>query len=227
MTEKRNTGMHGWSTLLRRLWRAVLLEFTPPPMPRPAPSGEQLAEGHRAVGTIDEAIEDGPGGDVQGPDSLIISAEVPGHGTLHRRVQCPLSMPGSGRDLVGRSVPFRHTTFDPDFFNDILVTRWPPEVNRALQPVRFEGPGALRARAWSFLAGCGFVAMWAGIALTPILLCGMIFGGDMFTDLPAWFHPGVALAAAIVAVPLGFIIAAACNERMNAALSLPTRHSGD
>ncbi|MDV3130349.1 hypothetical protein M1247_35970 [Mycobacterium sp. 21AC1] len=207
------------SAAARRLWEAIVREFTPPAMPRSRPSERQLAEGHLAVGVIDDAIEDGPGGDVQGPDSLIISADIPEHGILHRTVACPLSMPGSGRNLIGQSVPFRHTTFDPDFVNDILVARWPREVNRALEPVRFEGPGALRARVWSFLAGCSFVVMWAGIVLTPLLLCGVIFGGDMFTDLPAWFHPGVALATSIGAVPLGFILVAVCNERMNAALS--------
>lgn len=205
-------------TLLRRLWNAIVNEFTPPSMPRPRPSEKLLNEGHLAVGTINDSIEDGPGGDVQGADTLVISAEVPGHGILYRNVSCPLSTPGSGRSLIGHRVPFRHTTFDPDFINDILVTRWPAEVRRALEPVRYEGPGALRASAWSFVAGCCFVIMWLGIVLTPLLLCGIIFGGDMFTDLPAWFHPGIALASSIGAVPLGFILFAACKTREDAVL---------
>jgi len=128
-------------------------------------------------------------------------------------------MPGSGLKLIGHSIRFRHTTFDPDYSNDIQVTRWPPEVRKALEPVRYEGPGALRARAWGLLAGCNFLVMWAGIALTPILLCGIMFGGDMFTDLPAWFHPGVALASSVGAVPLGLFLAAVCNVHRDAALS--------
>ncbi|SDS92157.1 hypothetical protein [Jiangella sp. DSM 45060] len=222
----RNPGAQRRPALSRRIWDAIVRKFPPPPMPRPRPSEEQLAEGHLTVGVIDYAIEDAPGGDVQGPDTLLISAEVPGHGVLHRRVQCPLSMPGSGRGLAGQTIGLRHTTFDPDFVDDVLVVRWPPGVDRALEPFRFEGPGALRARVWSFLAGCSFVVMWIGIALTPILLCGMIFGGDMFTDLPTWFHPGIALAASVAAVPLGFVMVAVCNGRMAAALSHPARQDG-
>ncbi|ABK74837.1 hypothetical protein [Mycolicibacterium smegmatis] len=205
--------------LLRRVWEAIIGEFTPPSTPRPTPSEAEFTEGYLAVGMINDAIEDGPGGDVQGPDKLVISADIPGHGTIYRTRSCPLSMPGSGLKLIGHSIRFRHTTFDPDYSNDIQVTRWPPEVRKALEPVRYEGPGALRARAWGLLAGCNFLVMWAGIALTPILLCGIMFGGDMFTDLPAWFHPGVALASSVGAVPLGLFLVAVCNVHRDAALS--------
>ncbi|GAB3616397.1 hypothetical protein GCM10027416_09540 [Okibacterium endophyticum] len=198
---------------------AIAREFTPPPMPRPRPSAEQLAEGHLTVGTINDAIEDGPGGDVQGPDTLIISADVPGHGVLHRRVPCPLSMPGSGRRLVGRRVPFRHTTHDPDFVDDALVVQWPPEVSRALEPFRPEGPGALRARAWRLLANCSAVVAVGGILLAVVLLIGVVLtGGELFADLPAWFHPGVALASSVGAVPLGFLLFAVCESRVGRAL---------
>lgn len=212
-------GKHVQLPLHRRIWKAIVNEFTPPPMPRPGPSEKQLAEGHLAVGVINHVIEDGPGGDVQGADMLIISADVPGIGTLYRRESCPLSTPGSGRRLIGQTLRFRHTTFDPDFVNDILVVRWPPEVRKALEPDRYEGPGGPRARLWGFLAGCSFAIMWTGIVLTPILLCGIIFGGDMFTDLPEWFHPGIALAASVVAVPLGLFLFAVGNTRMDAARS--------
>ncbi|WP_199233230.1 hypothetical protein [Rhodococcus sp. SMB37] len=55
--------------------------------------------------------------------------------------------------------------------------------------------------------------MWSGIVLTPLMLCGIVFGGDMFTDLPAWFHPGLALVASISAIPLGLFLVAVCNAR--------------
>lgn len=168
-------GTYARSSLRRRFWRAIVGEFTPPPRPRPTPSEEEFAEGHLAVGMINYAIEDSPG-EVQGPDTLHIYADIPRHGTLPRTVPCPLSMPGSGRDLVGHSIPFRHTTFDPDYSNDILVVRWPPKVQEALKPVRYERPGALRARIWSILAGCSFAIMYSGIALTPVLLCDLVFG---------------------------------------------------
>ena len=112
---------------LRRLWNVIVREFIPQPVPRLRPTDEQLTDGHLAVGTIDDAIEESPGSDVVGPDTLIISADVPGHGVLHRKVPCPLPVPGSGRRLVGQIVPFRHTTFDPDFVDDALVVGWPPE----------------------------------------------------------------------------------------------------
>lgn len=204
-------------TILRRLWKAIVGEFTALPRPRPTPSETEFAEGHLAVGMIDDALAQGPGQDVQGPDTLVISAHIPGHGTIYRSETCPLSMPGSGQDLVGHSLPFRHTTFDPDYSNDILVIRWPPKAQEALAQIGYERPGPGRARAWSFLAGCSFMIMWAGIALTPILLCGIIFGGDMFTDLPAWFHPLLALAVSVAAVPLGLVLVAVCSSRRDAA----------
>ncbi|AXK37614.1 hypothetical protein DVA86_24575 [Streptomyces armeniacus] len=191
----------------------MVREFTPPPKPRPAPSEEQLAEGQLAVGVIDDAIEDGPGCDVQGPDMLIISADAPGHGILHRRVPCPLSMPGSGRNLVGQTITFRHTTLDPHFVNDVLVVRWPDEVKRALEPFRPTGPGALRARAWRFLAGCSGVIAVGGILLTMVMLIGVIFtGGELFADLPAWFHPGIALMASVGAAVLGLFAFSICES---------------
>lgn len=207
---------HASQSLPRRVWKAIVNEFTPPVMPRPSPPHKQLTEGHRAVGIINDVVEDGPGGDVQGADMLIIAADVPGHGTLHRRISCPLSTPGSGRELMGKSIGFRHTTFEPDFVNDILVTHWPAEVARALRQVRYGGPVSLRARIWSFLAGFGFVIMWVGVVLAPVLLCGILFGGDMFTGLPAWFHPGIALLASIGAVPLGLFLVVIGNARENA-----------
>lgn len=215
------TGTHARSSLRRRFWRAIVGEFTPPPRPRPTPSEEEFAEGHLAVGMINHAIEEGPGQDVQGPDTLVISADILGHGTIYRRESCPLSMPGSGRDLVGHSIPFRHTTFDPDYSNDILVVRWPPKVQEALKPVRYEGPGALRARIWSILAGCGFAIMYTGIALTPILLCDLVFGsvvGEfMVAHLLPGVHSGIALGASIAVVPAGLFLTAVCSSRRDAA----------
>ncbi|WP_143173255.1 hypothetical protein [Nocardiopsis flavescens] len=170
---------------------------------------------------IDDATEDGPS-DVQGPDMLSITAEVPGHGVLRRRVVCPLSMPGSGRRLVGRAVGFRHRRLDSDDVDDIVVVRWPDEVAEALEPFRPQGPGALRARAWRFLAGCGAVTAVGGILLTVVLLIGIVStGGELFADLPPGFRPGVALAVSAGAVVLGLCAFAFCETRMSRALSSP------
>lgn len=143
---------HEQPAMLRRVQKAIVSEFTPPPIPRPTPNEEQLTEGHLAVGMIDDAIEDGPS-EAQGADTLVITAEAPGHGTLHRTTSCPLEMPRSGHRLVGQTITFRHTTFDPDYVKDILVVRWPLEVRNALRPVRDEGPGGVRARVWASWPG--------------------------------------------------------------------------
>lgn len=220
-------GTHERPTPIRRLWDAIVLEFTPPPTPFPRKSEEQLAEGHLAVGTIDDAIEESPGSDVVGPATLIIIADVPGHGILRRRAPCPLPMPCSGHRLVGQSVPFRHTTFDPDFVNEALVVEWPPEVSQALEPFRPEGPGALRARVWRLLANCSAVVAVGGILLTVALFIGMVFtGGELFADLPAWFRPGVVLTASVGAVVLELFAITGCDSRVWSALSRPRSPEG-
>ncbi|MFI1463231.1 hypothetical protein [Nocardia carnea] len=174
----------------------------------------RFAEGHLAAGVIDDAIEDAPG-EVQGPDTLIISAQVPGHGILHREITCPLSMPGSGRRLVGQTIGFRHNRLDSDDPDDVLVVRWPAEVSRALEPFRPHGPGALRARAWRFLAGCSAAVAVGGILLTVVILIGVVFtAGELFTDLPAWFRPGVALTATVGTAVLGVFAFTVCESRM-------------
>lgn len=181
----------------------------------------RFAEGHLTVGVIDDAFEDGPT-DVQGPDTLIISAQVPGHGILYRRVTCPISASGRGRGLVGQTIRFRHISLDSEDVDDVVVVRWPDEVRRALEPFRPEGPGALRARAWRFLAGCSAAITVGGILLTVVMLIGVIFtAGELFADLPAWFRPGVVLAASVGAAVLGAFAFAVCESRTWAALSRP------
>ncbi|MFI6347056.1 hypothetical protein [Streptomyces sp. NPDC050560] len=185
---------------------------------RPArPKEEPATEGRLAIGMIEDWIEDGPT-EVQGPDTLIISADVPGHGALRLRVTSPLSIPGSGRDLVGQAVVLRHTA-GPD---GVHVIRWPDKVRRTPEPLRPEGPSAGRVRAWEFLAECGAVVSVGGILLTVVTLIGVVFtGGELFADLPAWFRPGVVLAASTGAAVLGPFAFAFCNSRKMAALSRP------
>lgn len=183
------------------------------------PADEPFTEGHLAVGVIEDSIEDGPS-EVQGPDTLIISADVSGHGVLRRRVTCPLSVPGCGRALVGQAVGLRHNTHDPDDMDDVLVVRWPVEVRRALEPFRPEGPGAGRARAWRFLAQCSALVTVGGILLTAVMLIGLVFtAGDLFAELPVWFRPGAVLAASAGAAVLGPFAFAFCDSRKTAALS--------
>ncbi|CAM5370810.1 MULTISPECIES: hypothetical protein [Streptomyces] len=88
---------------------------------RTRPREEPVTEEHMALGMIEDAIEDGPT-EVQGPDTLIIRADVPTHGQLRRRVTCPLPIPGSGRGLVGRPVRFRHRTHDADDAGGVPLT---------------------------------------------------------------------------------------------------------
>ncbi|MEU3053648.1 hypothetical protein [Streptomyces griseus] len=183
------------------------------------PKEEPFTEGHFAVGMIEDVIEDGPG-EVEGPDTLIIGADVPAHVRLRRRVASPLPAPGTGRGLVGRTVLFRHRTHDPDDVDDVRVVRWPDEVRRTLEPFRPEGPGAGRARAWRFLGRCGAVVTTGGILLTAVMLIGVVFtSGELFADLPEWFRPGVVLAASAGAAVLGPFAFAFCASRRTAALA--------
>lgn len=201
-------------SLLRRI-RKALNEFTPPPEPRPTPSEKEFAEGHHAVGIIYAATED-PGHDAPGPETLVISADIQGHGFIHRHVPRPLGA-GSGHKLVGSSIEFRHTTYDPDYSNDIFVTRWPLEVQEALKPIRYKGPGAVRARIWNILSGFCFVIGCAGVMLTPILLCDLIFGSlagqRVLADFLPGLHPAIAVAVSVGASPLGFFLSSVCDAR--------------
>ncbi|MFJ3325836.1 hypothetical protein ACIPMT_15470 [Streptomyces griseus] len=186
---------------------------------RTRPKEEPVTEGHMALGMIEDAIENGPT-EVQGPDTLIIGADVPTHGQLRRRVTCPLPVPGSGRGLVGRSVRFRHRTHDADDRDDIRVVRWPDEARRAPEPLRPEGPGSGRARAWRFLGRCGVVATAGGVPLTMVTLIGVVVtSGELFAGLPEWFRPGAVLAASAGAAVLGPLVFAFSESRGAAALS--------
>ncbi|MFJ4707646.1 hypothetical protein ACIP6I_22725 [Streptomyces anulatus] len=183
------------------------------------PKEGRFAEGHLAAGVIEDSIEESPG-EVQGRDTLIISADVPGHGVLRRRVTCPLSTPGNGRGLVGQTIVFRHTTHDPDDEDDMLVIRWPDKVRKALEPFRPEGPGAERARAWRLLAQCSAVVTVGGILLTAVMLIGVLLtAGELFSDLPPWFQPVAVLAASAGAAVLGTLAFAFCDSRKTAALA--------
>lgn len=210
-------------SLLRRIWRVLVNEFTPPPKPRPTPSEKEFAAGHHAAGKIMAAIEEPVGQDVQGADTLVIRADIPGHGALYRNEICPLSTPGYGRGLVGLAILFRHTTYDPNYSNDILVTRWPPKARETHERIRYEGPGALRARIWSFLSGTSFVIGYAGVMLAPLLLCDLIFGSLAGQRVLAEFlpevHPAIAVAVSIGVIPTGFFLASFCDARRDALLA--------
>ncbi|MFD0557076.1 hypothetical protein FB566_2331 [Stackebrandtia endophytica] len=113
----------GWATAigLALLLSGVIVEVQVDQPLREA----RFARGYRAIGTIDEAIEDS-GGEIQGRDTLLISAEIPGaQVTIRRRMVCPMSTPGSCRNWAGLRIAFRHTNLDPDDLDDILVKRWP------------------------------------------------------------------------------------------------------
>ena len=209
-------------SLLRRAWRVLVNEFAPFPQPRPAPSDKVLAEGHLALGVIDAAIEDGPSGE-QGSDLLIIKADVPGHGTLRRRVWCPLEQPGAGRQLIGQGITFRHTTDDPDFVNDVLVVRWPGWVEEELKPYV---PGSLCERVWMSLATLsGVLAVLGGLAAW-VLLLGIVTGGEMFADLPSWFRPDIALATCAAASVAGFFTIGFFDSRAENARARRPGHRG-
>ncbi|MFF2654302.1 hypothetical protein [Streptomyces sp. NPDC058045] len=206
-------------SLLRRIWKAID-EFTPPPEPRPTPSKKEFSEGRAAIGIIRSAVSnDAPEGG-QMDDDLVIHIDTSDDGqplTLLRTVGCPLPGPGAGQRLIGTQVIVRHTTVDPDYDNDILVTRWPTHVTEALTPVRYEGPGAFRARIWSILAGCFFVIGYAGVMLTPVLLCNLIFGSftgtNMLADVFPRLHPAVAVAVSIGVIPAGMFLGCVCLTR--------------
>lgn len=207
-------------SLLRRIGRALASEFAPPPEPRPTPSKKEFAEGRAAVGIVRHAVpNDAPEGG-QMDDDVVIDIDTSDNGrplTLQRTVMCPLPGPGAGRKLIGTQVVVRHTTVDPDYDNDILVTRWPAHVTEALKPIRYEGPGAFRARIWSVLAGCSFVIGYAGVMLAPVLLCNLIFGSltgtDMLADFLPGLHPAIAVAVSVGVIPAGMFPGCVCLTR--------------
>lgn len=206
-------------SLLGRIWNAID-EFTPPPTPRPRPGKKEFDEGREAVGIIrSAAANDAPEGGLM-DDDLVIHIDVSDDGrplTLPRTVMCPLPGPGAGQRLIGAQVIVRHTTVDPHYDNDILVTRWPTHVTEALEPIRYEGPGAFRARIWNVLAGCFFVIGCAGVMLTPVLLCNLIFGSltgtNMLADIIPQLHPAVAVAVSVGVTPAGMSLGCVCLTR--------------
>ncbi|WP_353115165.1 hypothetical protein [Microbacterium sp.] len=207
-------------SLLRRIRRALVDEFTPRPEPRPAPPRKELLEGREAVGIIRYAVSnDSPEGGPTDDDLVIhIDTSVDGqHLTLPRTVRSPLFGPSAGRRLTGEQVVVRHTTLDPTYDNDVLVVGWPAEVARELRPFRPEGPGTLSYRIWSVLASLSFMIGWGGIVFivpTACLLIGMLFiGHDLFDGFPGWMNPAVLFPASVVAIPLGFWLYAACAYR--------------
>lgn len=214
-------------SLLRRIWRVLVNEFAPPPKPRRTPSEKEFAAGHHAVGKIVGAeVENTEGGPVY-PGTVVIHADIPGHGPIYRQESCPSSMPGSGSQLIGHTIEFRHTTYDPEYSNDILVTWWPPKARETYETIRYEGPGALRARIWSFFSGCCFVIGYAGVMLTPLLLCDLVFGSlagqRILAELLPEVHPAVALAVSVSVIPAGLFLGAFCATRRDAVLAAPAR----
>ena len=212
------------SSLLRRMWKA-LDEFAPPPEPRPAPSKKEFAEGREAVGIIRYVTSNETPEGGLADDDLVIHIDTSDDGqhlTLPRTVESPLPGPFAGRKLIGTEVVVRHTTVDPDYDNDILVTRWPREVQEALKPTRYEGPGARRARIWGVLSACFFVIGYAGVMLTPLLLCNLIFGSlagsNMLADIFPQVHPALAVVVSIGIIPAGVFVGCFCATRRDALL---------
>ncbi|WP_449276727.1 hypothetical protein [Leucobacter sp. GX24907] len=207
-------------SLLRRIGRTLVNEFAAPPKPRPTPSDKDFAEGREAIGIIRSAVpNDSPEGG-QLDDDLIIAVHTSDNDqplTLPRTFMCPLPGAGAGQGLIGQQVAVRHTTVDPDYDNDILVTRWPTHVAEALKPIRYEGPGAFRARIWAILSGYFFVIGTAGVMLTPILLCNLIFGAltetNMLADILPGLHPAIAVAVSIGVIPSGIFLGCVCLTR--------------
>ncbi len=75
----------------------------------------------------------------------------------------------------------------------------PGKVREAWSRFVPEAPGARRCTsvADSGQLLCRWLR-WARILLTVVMLIGVVFtAGELFADLPAWFRPGVALAASV------------------------------
>lgn len=189
-------------SVLRRIGRAIVREFTPPPKPRPRPNRADLLKGRSAVGVVLYArLNETPEGGYADDDLVIeVEAAEPGQTvTLLRTVRSPLLGAYAGRALVGRKVIVRHTALDPSYADDILVEKWPAEVERALTPFRPRGRGAGWYRKWRFLSSLGFVFGYGGIMLVVPSLCllvGTLFlGPEMADSFPAWLQPGVVFPA--------------------------------
>lgn len=76
------------------------------------------------------------------------------------------------------------------------------------------------------LSGLSFAVMWAGIMLTPILLCNLIVGSlagsNMLADILPQVHPAIALGISIVVIPAGLFLYCFCATRRDA--PLPGQH---
>jgi hypothetical protein len=78
-----------------------------------------FARAHRSTGTVADVTEMPARGDYSGYYVVTLEASLPGGGTLRRHFDT-----GGGPQLVGRvgrQVPFRHRTLDPDDLEDVLI----------------------------------------------------------------------------------------------------------
>lgn len=213
---------HKKPSLLRRIGSAFN-EYVPPPSPRPRPSKKDFAAGHYSVGIVRYAVPNEAPEGGQMDDDVVIHIKTITDGqplTLPRTVMCPLPGSGGGRKLIGSTVRVCHTTYDRDYDNDILVIEWPPEVAEAREPIRYQGPGAFRARIWAILSGCFFVIGYAGVMFTPVLLCNLIAasftGSNGLAGILPQVHPAVALGIGIAVIPAGVFAGCVCATRCDA-----------
>ena len=117
---------------LRRLWNVIVREFIPQPVPRLRPTDEQLTDGHLAVGTIDDAIEESPAATSWDPTRSSSAPTYPGTESCigRSRVRCRFpaaDVASSGRLFLSATPPSTR-----DFVDDEHVVGCPPAVRLIL-----------------------------------------------------------------------------------------------
>lgn len=84
----------------------------------------KFAGGYRSAGMVDRVVEE-PSSEVGGLSThmLLITAELPGQGTIRRRLYSS-EYPAGPDARVGQTMIFRHVTLDPDDLQDVLFVRF-------------------------------------------------------------------------------------------------------
>ncbi|MFD0557075.1 hypothetical protein FB566_2330 [Stackebrandtia endophytica] len=85
------------------------------------------ADGHESTGRVDELITHPGSGDDPTSYDLMVSIELPGPTTLHRRVRWGEGGLHPSR-FVGRRIRLRHNTLEPDNLGDVHFDGWPDET---------------------------------------------------------------------------------------------------
>ena len=179
----------------------------------------RFAQGRRSIGRIVEVItEHVYDGESEGRYVLVISAQVPGPMTLHRRIVWSAYGPAP---RIGETVRFRHNTVDPENRDDVLFDGL-GATSRAETPVD-EAPewvGApnrrtrIRMRWWSWVEDVAVRVIMIGIIASALMV-------PVSVGLIAWSDGGSPLVLliglwtfAVGSVPFGMWVNGLAGRRL-------------